>query len=139
MIEIGELATSVKEKKSKSEIHLLGRCWEWKSTSLIAFIFSVLVIVGKNVVRLQCRFKSWCKSRDIDCGYDVILPKMFARVKDTVIHYAFCFWRFALLFLVPATHYYTVSLNWILKNVLRKVITMLHPTMAMQFQPMCIL
>ena len=58
MIEIGELATSVKEKKSKNEIHLLGRCWEQQTTSLIAFIFGVLVNVGKKIVCLQCGFKS---------------------------------------------------------------------------------
>ena len=56
-IEKGELATSV-EEKSHNEIHLLGRCWEQKTTSLIDFIIGVLVNVGKKVVCLQCVFKS---------------------------------------------------------------------------------
>ena len=56
-IEKGELATSI-EKKSKNEIRLLGRCWEPQTTSLIAFIFGVLVNVGKKAVCLQCGFKS---------------------------------------------------------------------------------
>jgi len=60
-------------KKRKDEIHLLGRCWEQKTTSLTAFFFGMLVSVGKKVVCLQCRFKSWRNSRDIDCGYDIIL------------------------------------------------------------------
>jgi len=49
---------------------------EQKTTSLIAFIFGVLVNVGKKVVYLQCVFKSWCDSRDVDCGYDIILQKL---------------------------------------------------------------
>jgi len=76
MIEKGELATSVEEKKSRYEIHLLGPCWEWQTTSLIAFIFGVLVNVSKKIMCLQCRFKSWCKSRDTDCGYDIIFWKL---------------------------------------------------------------
>jgi len=63
------------KKKSKNEIRLLGRCWEWKSTSLISLIFGLLINVGKKIVHLQCGFKSWCGLRDIDCGYDVILQK----------------------------------------------------------------
>jgi len=47
-----------RQKKSKNEIHLLGRCWEQQTTSLIAFIFSMLINVGKKVVYLQCGFKS---------------------------------------------------------------------------------
>jgi len=36
------------------------------------------------MVRLQCRFKSWSESRDIDCDYDIVLQlKTFAYVKDT--------------------------------------------------------
>jgi len=57
MIEKGELATSVK-KQSKNKIYLLGRCWERQTTSLIAFIFGVLVNVNKKIVCLQYRFKS---------------------------------------------------------------------------------
>ena len=56
-IEKGELATSVK-KISKNENHLFGRCWERQATSLIAFIFGMLVNVGKKIVCLKCRFKS---------------------------------------------------------------------------------
>jgi len=73
-IKKGKLATSVK-KKSKNQIHLLGRCWEQQTTSLIAFIFGMLVNVGKKIVCLQCGFKSCRESRDIDCGYDIILRK----------------------------------------------------------------
>jgi len=60
MIEKGELATSIseKEKKSKNKNHLFGRCWEGKTTSLIAFIFGVLVNVGKKIMCLQYGFKS---------------------------------------------------------------------------------
>ena len=72
-IEKRELATSVKEKKSKNEIHLLERCWEQQTTSMIAFTFGMLVNVGKKIVYLQCRFKSCRESRDIDSDYDVIL------------------------------------------------------------------
>jgi len=57
MIEKGELVTSVK-KKSENKIHLFGQCWEWQTTSLIAFIFGVLVNIGKKIVCLQCGFKS---------------------------------------------------------------------------------
>jgi len=57
-IEKGELATSIAEKKSNNENRLFGRCWEGKTTSLIAFIFGVLVNVGKNIMCLQCVFKS---------------------------------------------------------------------------------
>ena len=57
--------------------------WEWQTTSLITFIFGMLVNVGKKILCLQCRFISWRESRDIDCSYDVILRKPFARVKDT--------------------------------------------------------
>jgi len=74
-IEKGELATSVTEKKSKNQIHPFGQCWKRQTTSLIAFIFGVLVNVGKKIVYLQCGFKSRRKSRDIDCGYDIILRK----------------------------------------------------------------
>jgi len=49
-IEKGELATSVEKKKSKKPNHLFGRCWEGRTTSLIAFIFGVLVNVGKKIV-----------------------------------------------------------------------------------------
>ena len=71
MIDKGELATSI-EKKSKNEIHQLGQCWEQQTTSRIAFVFGVLINVGKC---LQCMFKSRRELRDIDCGYDVILQK----------------------------------------------------------------
>jgi len=50
MIEKGELATSVEEKKSENDIHLFRRCWERQTTSLITFIFGVLVNVGKKIV-----------------------------------------------------------------------------------------
>jgi len=40
-----------------------------------AFIFGVLVNVGKKIVCLQCGFKSWRESRDIHRGYDIILRK----------------------------------------------------------------
>ena len=56
-IEKGELATSVEKKKYKrksSILTMLGRA----TASLIAFIFGVLVNVGKKIVRLQCGFKS---------------------------------------------------------------------------------
>jgi len=46
-IEEGELATSVTEK-SKNENYLFGQCWKGQTTSLIAFIFGVLVNVGKK-------------------------------------------------------------------------------------------
>ena len=51
------------KKKSKNEIHLLWRCWEGQTTSLITFIFGMLVNFGKKAVCLQCRFND---SRDID-------------------------------------------------------------------------
>ena len=59
-IEKGELVTSIEEKKvkSKNKIHLLRLCWEQQTTSLIAFIFGVLVNVGKKIVCLQYGFKS---------------------------------------------------------------------------------
>jgi len=57
------------------KIHLHGRHWEQQTTSLIAFIFGVLVNVGKKIVCLQCGFKSWRELRDIDCGYVIILQK----------------------------------------------------------------
>jgi len=57
-IEKGELATSVEvEEKSRNEIHPFGQCWEQQTTSLIAFIFGVLVNVENKIVCLQCRFK----------------------------------------------------------------------------------
>jgi len=58
MIEKEEMATSVSEKKRKSnnENHLFGQYWEGKTTSLI--IFGVLVNVGKKIKCLQCGFKS---------------------------------------------------------------------------------
>jgi len=46
-------------RKKKNENHLLGWCWEWQTTSLIAFIFGMLVNVEKKIVCLQCGFKSW--------------------------------------------------------------------------------
>jgi len=70
------LATSIrKDEKNKNQIHLLGQCWEQQTISLIAFIFGVLVNVGKKIVCLQCGFKSCRESRDIDCDYDIILQK----------------------------------------------------------------
>ena len=54
----GELTTSVEGKKSKNENHLFGQCWEGQTTSLIAYIFGVLVNVGKKIMCLQCRFES---------------------------------------------------------------------------------
>jgi len=39
-----------KKKKSKNEIHLFGRCWEWQTTSLIAFIFGVLASTASTSV-----------------------------------------------------------------------------------------
>jgi len=88
-IEKGELATSV--IKSKNEIHLLGRCWERQTTSLIAFIFGLLVIVSKKVVCLQCGFKSWRKSKDIT----VVMTSYYENIcwckRHTVVHHAFCF------------------------------------------------
>ena len=108
------------EKKSKSKNHLFWRCWEGQTTSLIAFIFAVLVNVGKKIMCLQCGFKSWREARDIDCGYDVILQK---RSRHTVVRRTFCFWRFALLFLGLATHYreswYTVDSATLSKKSLR--------------------
>ena len=62
-----------KEKKTKNEIHLLGQCWEQQTTSLIAFIFSVLVNVGKKIdagLKVDASLKV-----DIDCDYDIILRK----------------------------------------------------------------
>jgi len=56
MIEKGGLATSLEGKISKNKI--LGQCCERQTTSLIAFIFGVLVNVGKKVVCLKCGFKS---------------------------------------------------------------------------------
>jgi len=48
-------------------------------------------------------------SREIDCDYDVILRNTFARGRvkgvHTVVRRAFCFLRFALLFLGLMTHY----------------------------------
>ena len=42
MIEKGELAITVEEiKNSKNEIHLLGRCWERQTTSLIVYLWCV--------------------------------------------------------------------------------------------------
>jgi len=83
-------------KKSKNEIHLLGPCWEWQTTSLIVFIFGMLVNVGKKIIYmcLQCEFKSWRELRDIDCGYDMMTHSSLSRIL-----------RFALLFLGLATHY----------------------------------
>jgi len=57
-IEKGELATSIEKKESKNKNHLFVRCWEGKTTSLIAFIFGVLVKVGKKIKCLQCGFES---------------------------------------------------------------------------------
>ena len=39
----GEIATSVKEKKSNNEIHLDEQYWERQTTALIVFILSVLL------------------------------------------------------------------------------------------------
>ena len=64
-----------RKKQSKNQNHLLGQCWEWQTTSLIAFIFGMLVNVGKKIVCLLCGFKSWRESRDIDYDYDVMLWK----------------------------------------------------------------
>ena len=50
MIEKGELATSIEKKKVNNKIHLLGQCWEQQSTSLIVFIFGVLVNVKEDCV-----------------------------------------------------------------------------------------
>ena len=102
-IEKGELATSV-EKKSKNENHLFWRCWEGQTTSLISFIFGVLVNVGKKILRLQCGFKSWRESI-----LTVVMTSYYENVRSckrhTVVRRTFCFWRFALLFLGLATHY----------------------------------
>jgi len=57
-IEKGELATSVKKNKSDNEIPRLERFWEQQTASLMAFIFGVLVNVGKKIVCLKCGFKS---------------------------------------------------------------------------------
>jgi len=43
--------------------------------------------------------------RDIDCDYDVILENVRSCKRHTVVHRAFCFWRFTLLFLGLVTHY----------------------------------
>ena len=87
-------------KKVKNEIRLLGRCWQRQSTSLIAFILSVLVNVGKRVVCLQKGFKSWCGSRDIEYYKNIRSCK-----RHTVVHRVFCCFRqFTLPFLGFATH-----------------------------------
>jgi len=49
-IEKGEL---VEEKKTRTKIHLLGPCWELQTTSLIVFIFGVLVNIGKKIMYLN--------------------------------------------------------------------------------------
>jgi len=92
-----------RQKRSKNEIHLLGQCWERQTTSLIAFIFGVLVNVEKKIVCLQCRFKSWHEI------LTVVMTSYYENVclckRYIVVHPAFCFWWFALLFLGLTTHY----------------------------------
>jgi len=56
MIEKGELATSVK-KKVKMKFIYLDYAGNKKTTSLIVFIFGVLVNVGKKIACLQYGFK----------------------------------------------------------------------------------
>ena len=83
MIEKGELATSIK-KKVKNKIHLFGQCWEWQTTSLIAFIFGVLVNVGKKIVCLQCGLKVDASRKTLTVDMTSYY-EMFPRVKNTVV------------------------------------------------------
>jgi len=106
-IENGELATSVAEKK-----------WKWNSCileSLIAFIFGVLVNVGKKIVCLQCGFKNWCESRDIDCGYDVIL-RLMEKTHSSLSHVLFMAICFALSWPCNSLPWILISLTPLLKD-----------------------
>ena len=91
-----------KKKKSKNENHLFWQCWEGQTTSLIAFIFGVLE-------RRLCVYHAGLKvdvSREI---LTVVMMSYYETVRSckrhTVVCRAFCFWRFALLFLGLVTHY----------------------------------
>jgi len=46
---MNELATSVEEKKCKNEFHLFGRCWEWKTTSLIALSLVCWLMLARRL------------------------------------------------------------------------------------------
>jgi len=61
-------------------------------TSLIAFIFGVLVNVGKKIVCLQCRLK-------VDASQEILTVVMMSYYENvrlckrhTVVCPAFCFW-----------------------------------------------
>jgi len=104
MIENGELATSI-EKKSKNENHLFGRCWEWQTTSLIAFSLVCWLMLARKL----CVYNAGLNidaSREI---FTVVMTSYYENVRSckrhTVVHRAFRFSRFALLFLGLATHY----------------------------------
>ena len=72
------------KKKVKTKIIYLDNAGNDKTTSLIAFIFGMLVHVGKKIVCLQCGFKSWRESRDIDLWLWCHITKTFARVKNSI-------------------------------------------------------
>jgi len=79
------------KKRGKNEIHVLGWCRERQTISLIAFIFGMLVNVGKKIVCLQCSFKSDV-SREI---LTVIMTSYYKNVwlckRHGVVCRTFCF------------------------------------------------
>jgi len=97
------------KKKSENEIHPFGRCWEWQTTSLIAFILVCWLMLAR-------RLRVYSAGLKVDTSREILTVIMTLYYKNigsckrhTVVHRAFCFWRFTLLFLGLATH--TVSLD----------------------------
>jgi len=95
-------------KKRKKKQKRNSSTWTILETTNCFTDCDILVNVGKKIVCLQCRFKSWHEKRDIDCDYDIIIitKKVCSCKRHTVVHHVFCFCRFALLFLGLITHYH---------------------------------
>ena len=80
----------------------------------IDFYLWHVVNVGKKVVCLQCRFKSWGRIERYWLLLCRLLWKCLLVKRHTVLCCTFCFWQFALFFLGLGTHY---RQSWSTKSV----------------------
>jgi len=97
------LATSVKEK---NKIHLLGRCWEWQTTSLIAFILARWLMLARKL----CVYSAGLKvdvTREI---WTVVMTSYYKNACSCKRHTVVCRAHFIfgnlLCFFGLATHYH---------------------------------
>jgi len=107
------------KKKSTNEIHLIGPRWEQQTTSLIAFIFGMLINTGKKIINNA--------GINVDLSWEILTVVMMSYYENvlsckihTVVCCTFSSWRFTLIFLGLTTHYRDFWYNRIPRRELNK-------------------